>query len=116
MVLRDVMFSDMPYEDWHTSLGIYRQTWTFFIFLSSASGIVGSSGQSNYALGNTYLDGLALSLVVEGRRAISLDLGAMAEDGFLVESAGFLERVLGHGTLSPVSRGAVVRYARLLLR
>jgi NADPH:quinone reductase-like Zn-dependent oxidoreductase/NAD(P)-dependent dehydrogenase (short-subunit alcohol dehydrogenase family)/SAM-dependent methyltransferase len=115
MVLRDVMFSDMSYEDWHTSLDCkvrgsrnlaqtLPEDMDFFILLSSASGIVGSPGQSNYASGNTYLDGLARSLVAKGRRVISLDLGAMAEDGFLVESAGFLEKVLGYGTLSPVSR------------
>lgn len=76
----------------------------FFILLSSASGIVGLRGQANYAAGNTYLDALARYRVARGERAVSLDLGAMTEDGLLAENTELLNRVLAYGALNPISR------------
>jgi NADPH:quinone reductase-like Zn-dependent oxidoreductase/SAM-dependent methyltransferase len=115
MVLRDVMFANMTYDDWAVSLtckvqgslnlaGSLPADLDFFVLLSSASGLVGLPGQSNYAAGNTYLDGLARSRVAMGQKAVSIDLGAMVQDGFLAESPDFLEKVLYYGTLSAVSR------------
>lgn len=76
----------------------------FFIMLSSASGIVGLRGQANYAAGNTYMDALARHRVSRGERAVSLDLGAMIDDGLLAENTDLLDRVLAYGALNPISR------------
>lgn len=76
----------------------------FFIMLSSASGIVGLRGQANYAAGNTYMDALARYRVARGERAVSLDLGALTDDGLLAENPDLLNRVLGYGALNPISR------------
>jgi hypothetical protein len=76
----------------------------FFILLSSASGQVGLRGQTNYAAGNTYEDAIARYRVSQGEKAVSLDLGAMVEDGLLAENPDLLSRVLTYGTLNPVTR------------
>ncbi|KAE8417625.1 hypothetical protein BDV36DRAFT_256648 [Aspergillus pseudocaelatus] len=115
MVLRDSMFSDMAYDDWRLAveckaLGSWNlemnlpRDLDFFVMLSSASNIIGLTGQSNYAAGNSYMDSLARYRVVHGQRAVSLDLGPMVDDGILVETAGFLDKVLAYGSLAPVTR------------
>jgi len=76
----------------------------FFILLSSASGLVGLRGQTNYNAGNTYEDALARYRVSRGEKAISLDLGAMIDDGLLAENPELLKRVLVYGALNPVTR------------
>ena len=63
----------------------------FFVLLSSLSGIAGLYGQSNYACGNTYQDGLAQYRVARGEKAISLDLGNMLSIGYVAERAGLSE-------------------------
>lgn len=115
MVLRDQMFSEMSYEDWRVSveckaLGSWNletnlpRDLDFFVMLSSASNVIGLTGQSNYAAGNSYMDSLARFRVGGGQKAISLDLGPMVDDGILVETDGFLDKVLGYGSLAPVTR------------
>ncbi|MCJ1263260.1 hypothetical protein MMC22_003130 [Lobaria immixta] len=115
MVLRDALFDKMSNDDWrlgtdckiagswnlHTLL---PEDLDFFIMLSSASGVVGLRGQANYAAGNTYMDALARYRVAHGRRAISLDLGALTDDGLLAENTILLNRVLAYGALNPISR------------
>jgi hypothetical protein len=76
----------------------------FFILLSSAAGLVGLRGQTNYAAGNVYEDALARYRVSHGEKAVALDLGAMIDDGLLAENPELLNRVLAYGTLNPVSR------------
>lgn len=76
----------------------------FFIMLSSASGILGLPGQSNYAAGNTYMDALARHRVALGERAVSLDLGVMIDDGLLSQNPDLMNRVLAYGALQPISR------------
>lgn len=76
----------------------------FFVRLGSASGIVDLQGQAKYAAGNTYMDALARYRVAQGRKAVSLDLGVMTDDGFLAENAEFLKRVLAYGAFKPITR------------
>ena len=76
----------------------------FFIMLASASGVVGLRGQANYAAGNTYMDALARHRVAHGEKAVSLDLGAMTDDGLLAEHVELLTRVLAYGALNAISR------------
>ncbi|KAI9927532.1 hypothetical protein MW887_003150 [Aspergillus wentii] len=115
MVLRDSLFSKMSYEDWRTAveckaLGTRNlavnlpQNLDFFIMLSSASNVIGLTGQSNYAAGNSYMDSFARHQVMHGRKAISLDLGPMVDDGILAETSGFLDKVLSYSSMAPVTR------------
>lgn len=113
--VKDALFDKMSNSDWrlgtdckivgswnlHTLL---PEDLDFFIMLSSASGIVGLRGQANYAAGNTYMDALSRHRVARGRRATSLDLGALTDDGLLAENTSLLNRVLAYGALNPISR------------
>ncbi|TRX97451.1 hypothetical protein FHL15_001729 [Xylaria flabelliformis] len=92
MVLQDVIFETMSWDQWSISINSkVRTTWnlhaqlprdlTFFIMLSSVSGIMGSMGQSNYAAGNTYQDALAAHRIAKGEAATALALGWMGNIG-----------------------------------
>lgn len=56
----------------------------FFILYSSAASVLGSPGQSNYAMGNGFLDGLAWRRELSGMAATSINWGpwdsGMADD------------------------------------
>ena len=106
----------MTFDDWQTgvaskTIGVWNlhnslpKGMSFFILLSSASGLVGLRGQANYNAGNTYEDAFArYRVAVHGERTVSLDLGAMVDDGILAETPEALQRVLTYGVLHPLSR------------
>lgn len=86
------MFETMSWEQWSTTIrSKVTSSWnlhsqlpfhlSFFIMLSSISGITGHIGQSNYATGNTYQDALAEHRRALGGRATSIDLGWMGDVG-----------------------------------
>ena len=74
----------------------------FFILLSSVSGVAGYLSQANYAAGNTYQDSLARHRIMNGQKAISLDLGVIDNVGYVAERPGMRESVKMHGIL-PIS-------------
>ncbi|KAG9201298.1 hypothetical protein G6514_005846 [Epicoccum nigrum] len=108
MVLRDSVFENMTYEEWTTSLRSKRTaSWnlhtllprdlSFFIFLSSLSGIVGTVGQANYAAGNVYQDALAEYRNRSGEAGVSLDLGVMGGVGVIAENDEYTQHRGGLG-------------------
>lgn len=66
----------------------------FFILLSSVSGIIGNTGQANYAAGCTFQDSLAQYRTYHGQKAISIDLGPMSTVGVVAETE-FLQQHFG---------------------
>ncbi len=114
-ISQDALFKNMKFKDWQSgvdckTIGSWNLHKTlpsgmdFFVLLSSVSGIVGLRGQANYNVGNTYEDALARYRVAHGEKAISLDLGAMVDDGTLAEHPDRLQRVLTYGALHPINR------------
>ena len=73
----------------------------FFALYSSAAGIVGSAGQSNYAAANTFLDQLANYRNVNGQTAIAIDFGTIAEVGLSARQENRGERLIEQG-VSPI--------------
>ncbi|KAH9989423.1 acyl transferase domain-containing protein [Xylariaceae sp. FL0662B] len=103
MVLRDQLFARMPFEDWeavtkpkiqgtwnlHTALA--KQPLDFFVLFSSFAGLIGQRGQANYAAASTFLDAF-----VQFRHGLSLpasvlDVGAVADVGFVAERPELLQ-------------------------
>lgn len=72
--------------------------------MASASGLAGIKGQANYDAGNTYEDAITRYRVSIGEKAVSFDLGAMADDGILAEDKALLSRVHGYGALDLIKR------------
>ncbi|PYI26893.1 hypothetical protein BP00DRAFT_464852 [Aspergillus indologenus CBS 114.80] len=116
MVLQDTLHADMTHAQWVAAVqpkvdgswnlhaGLERQPLDFFVCLSSVSGVAGQRGQSNYAAGNTFQDSLARYRVARGLPAVSLDLGAMVDDGFLAQNQTIRDRLLGGGSMVPITR------------
>lgn len=116
MVLQDTLHTDMTHMQWTAAIQpkvagswnlhtfLEQQPLDFFVCLSSVSGIAGQRGQSNYAAGNTFQDSLARYRVSRGQPAVSLDLGAMVDDGFLAQNQAIRDRLLGGGSMVPITR------------
>lgn len=113
MVLRDVFFEKMSYEQWTLPLrskvagtaNLHKyfsqdKPLDFFTICSSTSGLYGNASQAQYAAGNTYQDALAQHRRAQGLKAVSVNLGIMRDVGVLAEqgATGHLkqwERALG---------------------
>ncbi|KAK7937173.1 uncharacterized protein PG986_014041 [Apiospora aurea] len=107
MVLKDNLFLDMSLEEWQAAIKPKVDgSWNlhhvlgpldFFVLLSSATGIIGHQEQSNYAAGNTFQDALARYRVLQGSHAVSLDLPAVADVGFVAERPEILGSLRSQG-------------------
>ncbi|KAJ6443718.1 Polyketide synthase [Purpureocillium lavendulum] len=99
MVLRDKIFTSMTIEEYHGAVTCkVPGTWnlhniaqeeglqlSFFTMLSSVSGVVGQKGQANYAAANAFLDSFAVYRQGLGLPAVSVDLGAIDDVGYMHE-------------------------------
>lgn len=89
MVLRDTLLSEMSIEDMnaviepkvngsiHLNSLFQEDTLDFFIFFSSAIGVTGNVGQSNYAIANTFMHGLAAQRRSKGLAASAIVIGVI---------------------------------------
>ncbi|KKY32350.1 putative polyketide synthase [Diaporthe ampelina] len=94
-VVADAVWESMSYEDWTAAtrpktIGSWNLhkvlpgDMDFFVFLSSASGVIGNRGQANYAAGNCFQDALARYRAHLGlKNSVSLDLGPVMGAGML---------------------------------
>lgn len=69
----------------------------FFILLSSMSGIIGNSGQSNYCAGNTYEDALARHRRALGLAVTSLNIGLVTDASHFSEASTIDEYLKTYG-------------------
>lgn len=59
---------------------------SFFLMMSSISGIVGNVSQANYNAGNTFQDALARHRTSQGQPAVAIDLGAVKGVGWIAKN------------------------------
>ncbi|RAK88399.1 KR-domain-containing protein [Aspergillus costaricaensis CBS 115574] len=95
LALKDSVLHEMSYEDWQCLLAPkVHGTWNlhqalgstpleFFLMFGSNAGIYGLPSQANYAAANTFLVGLAKYRHSLGQPASVLDLGPIAEIGYV---------------------------------
>ncbi|PNP51828.1 hypothetical protein THARTR1_07597 [Trichoderma harzianum] len=106
MLLRDAIFEQMTLADWHGGLrpkvdGTWNlhtefaapDTLDFFVMLSSVSGVLGIASQTNYAAGGSYEDAMANWRQSKGLPGVSIDLGPIADVGYVAETAKVAERM-----------------------
>ncbi|KAL2835360.1 hypothetical protein BJY01DRAFT_252737 [Aspergillus pseudoustus] len=114
MAVSSSHFGALTYDSWLTNIAPKAQgSWNlhellpqgldFFVLLSSVSGIMGARGDSGYAAGNTFLDGLARYRNGIGEKAVSLDLGLFLSAGYLHENERAREYFLSNNVLRPLT-------------
>lgn len=105
MVLRDGLFANMPHEDWvaatapkikgtwnlYHALSAAQQSLDFFVLFSSFAGVIGSRGQANYSAANVFLDAFTQYGRSQGLPVAVLDVGSVADVGFVAEQPDLLE-------------------------
>ena len=79
----------------------------FYVMLSSASGILGNSGQANYAAGSTFQDTYANRRVDSHTHYTSIDLGPIKDAGSVSQSPELEDLLVQRGFIS-------IEVARLL--
>ncbi|RAQ62031.1 hypothetical protein AFCA_013181 [Aspergillus flavus] len=93
IIARDSLFDDLEFPDWKVAVECKTVgSWNLH------------TGQANYDAGNTYEDAITRYRVSIGEKAVSFDLGAMADDGILAEDKALLSRVHGYGALDLIKR------------
>lgn len=88
---------------------VLKQPLDFFTMLSSVAGVIGNKGQANYAAANSFLDAFANFRQSIGLRANSVDLGAIADIGYIAEHAGAFQNRFDPGLWTPLNEAMLRR-------
>ncbi|KAI0896241.1 acyl transferase domain-containing protein [Annulohypoxylon nitens] len=114
MVLDDVLFEKMKYEQyttvmeskvygaWNFHNALSDAPLDFFVAISSVAGAVGNRGQAAYAAANCFLNAFVQFRLAQGLPASSLDLTAISDSGYLaedLEKAAEVAKNLGSDTI-----------------
>lgn len=88
MTLDDYEYVLHPKVDgsWNLHRCLLQTELDFFVILGSAVGVVGNSGQSNYAAASAFQDALSRSRVSMGLPSVTIDLGVVQGAGFVFEN------------------------------
>jgi hypothetical protein len=70
----------------------------FFVATSSIGGTFGNHGQANYAAANTFLDSFVQWHKSQGFAGSVLDVGVMADIGYVSDNAGIQDALRAAGT------------------
>ncbi|KAI1412829.1 hypothetical protein F5Y13DRAFT_199683 [Hypoxylon sp. FL1857] len=95
MVLDDTIVERMEFAQWQRTIQIrvrssinmhkHLPNLSFFVLLSSLTGVVGHTSQANYAAGNSFQDALARHRARAGLPAVSIDLSAVTNVGYVAD-------------------------------
>ena len=88
---------------------VIKEPLDFFTMLSSVAGVIGNKGQANYAAANSFLDAFANFRHSLGLRANSVDLGAIADIGYIAEHAGAFQNRFDRGLWTPINEAMLLR-------
>ncbi|OTA67063.1 putative polyketide synthase [Hypoxylon sp. EC38] len=114
MVLTESSFQEISFRDWEAAvtpkvIGSWNlhtelpKGLDFFIMISSVQGILGTALLSGYNAGNTYQDALAKHRILQGERAVSLDLGGVSDIGFISENTRYKTIFQRNKRLAPLT-------------
>ncbi len=87
-----------------------------FLLFSSATTMLGNPGQANYVMANGYLEGLARARRAQGKPALAVGFGAIADKGFLARNGevnDLLSKRIGKAALK--ARDALEQVERYML-
>ncbi|KAI0432409.1 putative polyketide synthase [Xylaria sp. FL1042] len=128
MLLRDAIFEQMTLDDWRAGLQpkldgtrnlhiAFSQPGSldFFVMLSSVSGIVGITSQTNYAAGGSYEDALARWRQAQGLPGVTIDLGPISDIGYVAKSAKVADRLRKDGDFAMLDEDIVLRALKTAL-
>ena len=115
-ISQDSIFENLSFEDWQAvirpkTIGTHNLLTAaladkavdattplpWFMFLSSATGIIGNRGQAAYAAGNTYLDAMASHLCRHDIPAASLAFGPVLGAGILSRDESTMNHLRASG-------------------
>ncbi|KXX76480.1 Lovastatin diketide synthase LovF [Madurella mycetomatis] len=110
-VLDDTIFENMTFSQWQRATapkiaGVSNLQkhlpahLSFFVLLSSITGVAGHPSQANYAAANTFEDAFARHRASLGLAATSLDLPAITGVGMVADDNGAQQRIEALGTKS----------------
>jgi len=95
----------------HASLS-QRIPLDFFTLLSSISGVIGQKGQANYAAANAFLDSFASYRHTLSLPALSVDLGAVEDVGYVAENAASLSSAFDKEIWTPINESLLHQILR----
>ncbi|PHH49683.1 Highly reducing polyketide synthase azaB [Ceratocystis fimbriata CBS 114723] len=113
-VLQDCVFDSMTQDQWDevmkpkvqgtqnlvaafTPANTPLPALPWFLFLSSAAGVIGNRGQANYAAANTWQDAFALALRTHGICATALAFGPVMGPGMIARNPEVMRALKANG-------------------